>query len=379
MIGLGSLLPALRDAEQEEATTADDHAADGDDAANTNTSSSSGSSSSIRLQVQSMDAAEAEAEEEEEEEEEDSFTSVNSSLNDSNASALSSSASGSVRSSPFTAAAAAAAAAAEQQQQQDENGEGAAGPKVVPYNPSRLNPKWKASDDNDDGGASNDMNDDDSSGGSGSGSGAEFKPWEAGQQQRVQVQQQRAYPQLPCGVGCYSIPDISTLQSMTEEEKSSVHDLVIGKEGYGEVQWRDHLLTDNSNGNGNGDDDNHHLGGGGGGGGVDLSGKFVLSDEMIRWEGKPGRCTGVVLWPTDTNTDSGSNSDSYSSGSGSGAGVNGRKPRVGDGLNKEAVVTLQFRKNFRRKQMASDIRAGGMTFVDYEPTSGRLQFIVQHF
>ena len=376
MIGLGSLLPALRDAEQEEATTADDHAADGDDAANTNTSSSSGSSSSIRLQVQSMDAAEAEAEEEEEEE--DSFTSVNSSLNDSNASALSSSASGSVRSSPFTAAAAAAAAAG--QQQQDENGDGAAGPKVVPYNPSRLNPKWKASDDNDDGGASNDMNDDDSSGGSGSGSGAEFKPWEAGQQQRVQVQQQRAYPQLPCGVGCYSIPDISTLQSMTEEEKSSVHDLVIGKEGYGEVQWRDHLLTDNSNGNG-GDDDNQQPsaeGGGGGGGGVDLSGKFVLSDEMIRWEGKPGRCTGVELWPTDTNTDSGSNSDSYSSGSGSGAGVN-RKPRVGDGLNKEAVVTLQFRKNFRRKQMASDIRAGGMTFVDYEPTSGRLQFIVQHF
>jgi hypothetical protein len=300
---------------------------------------------------------------------------VNSSLNDSNASALSSSASGSVRSSPFTAAAAAAAAAG--QQQQDENEEGAAGPKVVPYNPSRLNPKWKASDDNGDGGASNDMNDDDSSGGSGSGSGAEFKPWEAGQQ-RVQVQQRaQAYPQLPCGVGCYSIPDISTLQSMTEEEKSSVHDLVIGKEGYGEVQWRDHLLcTDNSNGNGNGDDDNQQPSPGGGGG-VDLSGKFVLSDEMIRWEGKPGRCTGVELWPTDTNTDSGSNS--YSSGSGSGAGVNGRKPRVGDGLNKEAVVTLQFRKNFRRKQMASDIRAGGMTFVDYEPTSGRLQFIVQHF
>eukprot|EP01047_Picozoa_sp_COSAG01_P012048 COSAG01_NODE_535_length_15804_cov_33.841452_13_plen_59_part_00 len=57
-----------------------------------------------------------------------------------------------------------------------------------------------------------------------------------------------------------------------------------------------------------------------------------------------------------------------------------RKPRRGHGLNKRATITLHFRKNFRREQLANDLgQQGGMQFLDYEPRSGRLQFQIEHF
>ena len=76
-----------------------------------------------------------------------------------------------------------------------------------------------------------------------------------------------------------------SLQAMTEAQKSRVTDLIIGKEGFGEVQWRDHLLMDGAD---------HLLMDGaepasGEAEGVDLSGPFVLTEDMMRWEGKAVR------------------------------------------------------------------------------------------
>jgi hypothetical protein len=298
MIGLGRLLPALRDA------------------ANTNSHAEPGSSGTNRAPTGECASSESN-EVLVDEDEEDSFSSVNSSLNSSHGScsaiaAPDTNTSAAARSSPFATAAS------------DESGQGKDGmqasdePKVVPYNPSLLNPKWASSKDR--------LNKDEEN------AATDHK------EQEHHHTGLHLYPQLPCGRGCYSIPDMATLQAMTDAEKSCVTDLIIGKEGYGEVQWRDQL---------NGVDL---------GAGVDLSGAFVLRDNMVRWEGKVGRCTGVELWPGCDD-----------------------KPPIGVGLNRAAVVTLNFRKNFRRSQMARDVHAGGMSFVDYEPQSGRLQFVVDHF
>lgn len=311
MIGLGALLPALRDTENAPAHPR---------AAASDSTTSRGTAGDCRA-TPGASSERSGFMVDEDEDEDESFTSVNSSLNSSHGThSADTSISAAPRTSPFATAARLA-----NESERGRDGLQASGePKRVPYNPSLLNPKWAASPIKDR------LNDDEED------AGADR------QDQQHEHTGPSLYPLLPCGPGCYSIPDMATLQAMTEAEKSCVSDLVIGRTGFGEIQWRDQP---------NGGDL-------GQGTGVDLSGKFVLMDDMVRWEGKAGRCTGVELWPDRDDN---------------------QKPAIGVGLNKPAVVTLQFRKHFERSQMARDVQAGGMSFVDYEPQTGRLQFAVDHF
>ena len=149
----------------------------------------------------------------------------------------------------------------------------------------------------------------------------EFKPWEEDQGE--------ALPRVPAG--CYCTPSVEALRQMTADEQRRVPRLVIGKEGFGEIMFD---------------------------GTTDVRG-LDLRDEELCWEGKAGRCTGVELYPGDEEP--------------------ATKPAQGCGLNKRATVTLNFRKNFSRRQLAKDIEAGGMGFVGYQPDTGILQFVVDHF
>jgi hypothetical protein len=128
------------------------------------------------------------------------------------------------------------------------------------------------------------------------------------------------FPYLPDD--CYSNPPVAELRRLSSANKSSVEGFMIGRKGFGEIAFKSPTNVSQ----------------------IDLRGSGKLL-----WEGERGACCGVEL-------------------------AEGAAPE----LSKQASITLEFESGFDYEELRQDLNSqDGMTFVDYSPGSGRLQFVIE--
>lgn len=137
------------------------------------------------------------------------------------------------------------------------------------------------------------------------------------------------YPVLP--EGCYSRPPLCELHRLSAEEQSAVIRLVVGKPGFGEVEFED--VTDVSR--------------------LDLR-------DALSWEGESGACCAVNLVAPDKMAHEGKGAAALRA------------------LDRRATVTLFCGDGFDAETIEGDFREsdGDVDFLAYDTTRGELRFSV---
>jgi len=135
----------------------------------------------------------------------------------------------------------------------------------------------------------------------------------------------------------YTRPSMDEIAKMTKEERASIANLVIGKEGYGEIAF---------------DVDGYHV--------SDVSGLDL--NKILRWSGKPNQITNIALFSSGEDGDPAS-----------------RKPAVGVGLNKPASLSVYFDKDWNEEKLATKLARMGAKLLSLDRASKTLKFQVNGF